>query len=345
MNMKIEDISLNPVEKTLKAYWETHPLRHLDCPCEKKNVIDVLESSFSRSPQNLYSFSEKIDEHTFISDDLDCAFVKHLRYTPAFWHKHDFFELLFVLDGTCTNTILSQEVCMQAGDICILSPDTLHAVSAFSDTALLLNILIRKSTFENAFIGLLEGNDILSDFFKRAFYHTTAIPYLLFHTGDDALLKQYVTEAYSEYNGKKRYKKQMLNALLSQFFITLFRNHEQNLDLPNLRLKTSEENLMYILRYMQEHYTTVSLKELADFFNYSERQLQRILQNATGMSFIQNIQKQKMTKAADLLTHSNLSIATISEQVGFASLNNFRKIFQKHYHMTPSEFRKRNPPL
>lgn len=345
MNINIEDIRLNPVEKSLKTYWETHPMRHLDYPCEKKDVIDVLESSFSRSPQNLYSFSENVDEHIFINDDLDCAFVKHLRYTPAFWHKHDFFELLFVLNGTCTNTILSQEVYMQTGDICILSPDTIHAVSAFSNTALLLNILIRKSTFENAFIGLLEGNDILSDFFKRAFYHTTSIPYLLFHTGNDIFLKQYVTEAYSEYNGKKRYKRQMLNALLSQFFITLFRNHEQDLELPNLRLKTSEENLMYILRYMQEHYTTVSLKELAAFFNYSERQLQRILQNATGMTFMENIQKQKMTKAADLLAHSNLSIANISEQVGFASLNNFRKIFQKHYHMTPSEFRKKSASL
>ena len=82
------------------------------------------------------------------------------------------------------------------------------------------------------------------------------------------------------------------------------------------------------------------MKQVADRFNYSERQLQRIITNATGMSFSQNIQNQKMQRAASLLTDSDMSISAICEQVGYPSQNNFRKMFLRYYGMTPSEYRK-----
>ena len=90
---------------------------------------------------------------------------------------------------------------------------------------------------------------------------------------------------------------------------------------------------------MQANFKTVSLKELSNLFNYSERQLQRIIQSATGHTFIENIQNQKMKLASELLIHSTLSVSEISERIGFQSLNNFRKIFFKYFNMTPSEYR------
>ena len=172
-----------------------------------------------------------------------------------------------------------------------------------------MNVLIRKSTFEQSFFGLLEGDTILSDFFKRPFYQTSEIPYLLFHTGQDSVLSELIDRAYTECEQQKRYKKQMVNTLLSLFFINLFRRHEQH-------------------------------TELSSIFNYSERQLQRIIQNATGHTFIENIQNQKMKQASELLCNSTLPVSEISERSGFQSLNNFRKTFFRYFHMTPSEYRK-----
>lgn len=336
----IRDMELNPVEKNLKRLYLKYPSRHLNQPCTREDVLDILDAAFSMEESlGVMNMESNIDEQTFISDDMDAAFVKHVRYTPAFWHAHRFFELLYVVNGQCTNTMFNQTISMHAGDICIIAPDIVHAISVFSDEDIVLNILIRKSTFEQSFFGLLEGDDILSDFFKRTFYQTVEIPYLIFHTGDDTQIYQNVDRAYQEYIGKKRYKKQMINALLSELFISLFRRHEQDIEVPNVRLNTAEQNLIYILRYMQAHYTSITLKELAEFFNYSERQLQRIILNATGMTFKENIQKQKMTKAAELLACSTLPISKICEQTGFQSFNNFRKIFYRYYQMTPSKYR------
>ena len=92
---------------------------------------------------------------------------------------------------------------------------------------------------------------------------------------------------------------------------------------------------------MQENYTSITLKDLADFFNYSERQIQRIIKNCTGMSFSQNIQKLKMRRAARLLTNPDLSVSAIAEELGYMDSGNFRHIFKKYYGMTPAEYREK----
>lgn len=349
MTFNLQTKELTPLERIFKNLFIQNHSRRLDAPCSQDEIMDILTAACSKNnttesvPLDT-ALNTTILEHTFIQERMDAAFVRHLRYIPAFWHKHDFFELLFVLEGQCTNSFLSRTIQMLAGDICIMAPNVSHAVSAFSDNSILLNIVIRRSTFEKSFFGLLESDCILSDFFKRVFYETTSIPYLLFHTGNDRALHQYVQEAYEEYGKNRRFKNQMINAFLSSFFIVLFRNHEQNIEIPSIQMNSSSENLIYILRYMQSNYTTITLKELSAFSNYSERQLQRLIQKATGSSFRENIQKQKIIKSAELLANSRLSISQICEQTGFESLNNFRKIFYKYYQMTPSVYRKQSQP-
>lgn len=333
---------LNPIEKKLKQFYRKSKERMLDVPCTRDEIMDVLLSSYTAMPDKniTQSLKTQIDEQIFILENMDVSFVRHARYTPAFWHNHDFFEMIFVQSGGCINYIFDRNISMQTGDICIMAPDITHSLSAFHDKDVIMNILIRKSTFEQSFFGLLDDNTILSDFFKRTFYQTSEIPYLLFHTGKDSVLSDLIDRAYTECAQPKRYKKQMVNTLLSLFFINLFRRHEQHTELSGIHPNSSEENLMYVLRYMQANYKTVSLKELSSIFNYSERQLQRIIQNATGHTFIENIQNQKMKQAADLLQNSTLPVSEISERTGFQSLNNFRKIFFKYFNMTPSEYRK-----
>lgn len=337
-----KNLKLNPTEKKLKALYQKYEYRHLEQPCNRDEVMDILLAAYTIMPDRnvTQSLKTQIDEQIFILENMDISFVRHARYTPAFWHKHDFFEIIYVLKGNCINYILDRNISMNPGDICIMAPNVTHALSAFHDDDLIMNILIRKSTFEQSFFGLLDGDTILSDFFKRTFYQTSEIPYLLFHTGQDPVLSELIDRAYTECEQQKRYKKQMVNTLLSLFFINLFRRHEQHTELSGIHLNSSEENLMYILRYMQANYRTVSLKELSSIFNYSERQLQRIIQNATGHTFIENIQNQKMKQASELLRNSTLSISEISERSGFQSLNNFRKTFFRYFQMTPSEYRK-----
>lgn len=133
-----------------------------------------------------------------------------------------------------------------------------------------------------------------------------------------------------------------LNNIVGAFFIILLRSHGSHVILPEVDTQGHDENVMFILKYMQENYKTVSLKELAEFFNYSERQIQRIIKNSTGSSFSKNIQKLKMRQAARLLANPDMSISSIAEDLGYIDIGNFRHIFKKYYRMTPAEYREQN---
>ena len=228
---------------------------------------------------------------------------------------------------------------MKEGDICIIAPGIQHAISAFSDDCLMLNFILRTSTFETAFFGILDGNDILSDFFMRLLSHSKGYPYLLFSTGEDPALLNFIGYAYHEFQRNRQYKNRMMNSILNAFFITLLRNHGANVIIPQTDSEPRDENTVLILKYMQDNYNTITLSNLAAFFNYSERQIQRIIKSSTGMSFSENIQKLKLRQAARLLLNPARSVASIAEELGYADPGNFRYMFKKYYGMTPLEYR------
>lgn len=331
---------LRPLESVFKSLHAQNPSRQLDLPHEVASCRDILLKASQTTSDPLPSLlATTLNEDSFFHKDLDCEIYQHLRYLPCTWHKHAFLEVICVMEGSCTNYILEQKIQMKAGDICIIAPDTPHAVSAFSDDNVIFNIILRISTFETAFFGTLSENDILSDFFMRTLYNSKTHPFLLFSTGNDMETLNYVGYAYEEYKSSRQYRKRMLNSIINAFFIVLLRNHGANVSVPALTDSDKDQNLVYILKYMKEHFTTVSLKELAAFFNYSERQLQRIIKTSTGMSFSENILKLKMNHAARLLSNPDLPVAAIAEELGYSDTGNFRAVFKKYYGITPMEFR------
>lgn len=332
---------LKELEQVFKDLFLKYPKRSLDLPHNLEEVRDILEEAAKKTSDFLPQMflNNTLEEELFFQHGYDTEIYRHMRYLPVNWHSHSFLEVVCVIQGNCTNYIAEQKLHMKEGDICIIAPDTSHAISAFTDDCIIFNIILRTSTFEQAFFGTLSDNDILSDFFMRTLYHSQTHPYLYFRAGTDLELFDYIGYAYEEFKGNRQYKSRMLNSVITAFFITLLRNHGSNVIVPEVDSHGKDENIIFILKYIQENYCTVTLKELSSFFNYSERQLQRIIKSSTGMSFSENIQKLKMGQAARLLSNPNLSIAAIAEELGYADPGNFRHIFKKYYGVTPLDYR------
>lgn len=339
-----QQMKMNDLEKTLKQLHGQFPERNLQRPHSSEYVSDILKLASQRSGNSFPNklLENRLEEDLFFRSKYDTELYRHLRYLPAILHSHSFLEIVCVIDGNCINYIQEQELQMRKGDICIIAPETTHAISAFSDDCIIINIILRISTFEKAFFGVLSENDILSDFFTRSLYHSKTHPYLFFRTGGDQEVFDYVLYAYREFLRNHQYKERFLNNIVGAFFIILLRNHGSNVIIPEVDSQGHDENVVFILKYMQENYKTITLKELAEFFNYSERQIQRIIKNSTGASFSNNIQKLKMRQAARLLLTPDLSVSDIAEELGYMDPGNFRHIFKKYYGMTPAEYREQN---
>ncbi len=284
-------------------------------------------------------FAPSLSEQSYFDSTLDISAVQHLRYMPAVYHVQEFFELDCVLSGKVTSFVKDQEVTLETGDIMILAPNTSHASYTYSDDGIMINILVRGSTFENNFINLLPDNDLFRNFFIRALYNNDDQPFLLFHTGSSTFLSDHILPLLRECQRNNRYKNTMLSSRLSVFFVELLRNHEKDISIPSFSNFDSNKNIVFILEYMQKNYATISLAHLSSFFNYSERQMQRIILKYTGMSFVDNIKKLRMTNAAELLKNTTMTVSDIAMHLGYYDSSNFRQAFKKYYGRSPQEYR------
>ena len=95
--------------------------------------------------------------------------------------------------------------------------------------------------------------------------------------------------------------------------------------------------------YLDAHYfENVRLSDFAEHLHLCEKQVLRVLKKEYGCSFSEYVCKKRMTVAAMMLKHTDLSVREIARSVGFEADNYFYRVFKKRYGMTPTEYREKN---
>ena len=96
-----------------------------------------------------------------------------------------------------------------------------------------------------------------------------------------------------------------------------------------------------IITHIHENFTrTITVEELAKIANVSTSYLAHTFKKQTGYAPVEYVLKMRMERAMMLLTHSNKTVAEISEEVGYDSLPAFIKIFKRKTNYSPSAYRK-----
>lgn len=348
-NWKVPPLSVT--EKSYKRIFTQHPEAKLDqakslqeihqLVPELKELFNAPDFLHLMSPQEFCHDANNLQERHFPAE-ADVLVLPARRYAPAFLHSHSFFEVICVLTGECDNIFSSSTIHMKAGDVCIVAPETVHALSIFRDDCVVFNLIIRSATFESTFLHALPKDKILYRFFVKSLYQSGESSCLYFKKPQDHDLQQLILQMFEEVNQQSRYYNTMLNSLLTTFFIQLLRKYESNVSFPYPQHSQPEDQLIFILKYIENNYKTVTLKELSAFFGYSERQMIRILKTHTGVNFTTLIRSAKLSKACELLKRPNIQLADIISESGFSSASHFYEVFHKEYGMTPAEYRKRH---
>ena len=77
---------------------------------------------------------------------------------------------------------------------------------------------------------------------------------------------------------------------------------------------------------------------MAERFNYSTKQVRRIVKDCTGESFGDLVRQMKMKKAAALLLDRKYPPEQVAPLVGFATVNSFYRSFKDYYGLPPLEW-------
>ncbi|MBR1691892.1 MAG: helix-turn-helix domain-containing protein [Lachnospiraceae bacterium] len=273
-----------------------------------------------------------------LTDNKSIVVQRHNRYSPVLTHAHTFFELIYIYDGRCTNTISGQKITMHTGDICIIPPEIEHSIAVF-DESIVINIMIRRDTLNTIFYNFLTTQNILSSFFLNNIYARQANDYIIFHTGSDLPLKEAFLRMLWENQNKDRYYYEAISTTLALCFYLLIRNYEDSVQMPEFAHKQDVQRYA-LIRYIQENYQNITLQAIAKKFHYTPEYTSKLIKETTNMTYTEILLRIRMEKAQDLLANTNMTILQIAEEIGYDTAEHFIRQFKKFTTMTPTAYRK-----
>ena len=119
------------------------------------------------------------------------------------------------------------------------------------------------------------------------------------------------------------------------FLVTLCAIHRKEKDQENLFNQINE--------YIDKNYRRkLTLQILASRFYISPAYCSNLLKENLNMTFNDYISKIRIEKAKQLLSQTSISVAKVSDEIGYSNPKYFFKIFKSYTGLTPLEYRSKN---
>jgi AraC-like DNA-binding protein len=84
---------------------------------------------------------------------------------------------------------------------------------------------------------------------------------------------------------------------------------------------------------------TISIEKLAELAELNPFHFSRVFKQATGMSPLQFVTRERMLQAQRLIRETSRSLIEIALEVGYTSPSHFAQVFRRMVGLTPTEFR------
>lgn len=228
-------------------------------------------------------------------------------------HSHDFYEVVYIIEGECAQVINGTTYHLIKNDISILRPFESHFFKEQSDDVEVISLSVRKEEFERLFRLYDTPEEILS-----------AQNTFLFNSTQSVIKFRNFLFSPDENDCKL-----LLCAIINMYLHTAPIKDK----IPaNLIRAVSEINKAENLKLGVPAFIKIS--------NYSQSQLARLMKKHFNTNIHDYIMHIRLTKAYNDILFTSKSLEDISEEVGYASFSHFNKIFKNHYNITPAALRK-----
>lgn len=317
-----------PGGKDIYNSMDSEPLSEL-----VKERIDWIHNKLEENEGSYLNYHET-DSFLSVSNIELSKVERFIDQTP---HTHEFFEVECVLHGACLHTVENQPIAVRAGDMIIVPPRVSHKTSPEPD-CVMINLKIRKRTFDQAFINLLSTSNELSSYLARTLYSESYRSSFTFHCGNDLFVKELLLSMYGQQLEEKPYFNYVLEGMTLTLFSYMIQNHSHNIEISNF-VSAGDQRMSQIIAYIHENYRTVTLKSLARQFYISEPYLSLIIKKETGSTFSSLLQEIKIQKASVLLLTTDFKIDIVCEQAGYKDTTQFIKTFKNYHGLSPRQYR------
>lgn len=278
-----------------------------------------------------------VDSHKIMKQGQLIQIRPHTRFTYFPKHKHNYVEVVYMVQGSTTHIVNNEKVVLEEGELLFLNQNATQEILPAGKDDIAVNFTILPNFFDVAFQMISEGSNFLRDFFVSCL--TTnhyESKYLHFKVSQilpvQNLIENLVWTIMSEHNTGHNTIKVTMGLLLMQL--------ENYLSMTKTGENSYEHGLMVaILTHIEDQYREGTLQELAERLGYELYWLSRKIKKLTGYNYKTLVQEKRLKQSAELLKNSKLSILEIVNLVGYSNASYFYRIFRDKYGLSPKSFR------
>lgn len=270
-------------------------------------------------------------------------FIRRESPRRGWFHKHEYVEILYVIEGSFTQILLGEEIRFEQGEFVITDQNCEHADYIEAKDAAVLFLQIHADYLEQL-LKSYDGTDEMQQFLFHALWRQKREQSFLELRRTDAdsdqqfdmeqLLEFLVSEDLSREPGYEKIEQGLMIRLLQRLC------QDYTLQLHTDSREGKEKALLYEMEcYIRTNAATVTVAELEKRFHYHRNYYYLLLKKYRGKSFQQYVIEIRMKYAKQLLEQTTLPVKQIAQQVGYENISHFYHLFEKYYVKTPKDIR------
>lgn len=253
-------------------------------------------------------------------------------------HKHNFYELIFIVEGEGQHLLNNLNYRYKKGDVFLLTPNDAHEFKIEVTTT----FIYLKFT-EQVFLEKLSSN-------KKTFWEDALKSVLLkFENTECSIIQSKKDTAHLfsllqiilyEFNNKDLFSNEVVLELFGAIMSIITRNLNMH-KITTRHLDKEIEKINGILTYIRIHAVDnekMNIKKMASQFFMSPNYISIFVKKHSGLSIQQHIIQTKIKLAEKLLKQNRYTINELAERLGFNDSSHFNKFFKKHKGINPSDF-------
>ncbi|MEZ0119169.1 UNVERIFIED_ORG: AraC-like DNA-binding protein [Heyndrickxia coagulans] len=253
-------------------------------------------------------------------------------------HYQDWYEIIFVHEGTGTFFIHNTFYEMSKGDVFLVPKDIIHHTIPNYDSPPTNSVIffapdiIHGFSYETGYSNL----DIFQAAKNQNEYKISL------STEQQSMINMLLSKIFYENEQKLTGYKSAIVSCLNFILLSLYRIMRELHSIP-IGSFSGPKWIQDTLEYIDTHLNSdLSLNALAARAFISPEHFSRVFKQMTGRTLTEYVNMKKIILAKELLVNSDDPISFISDKTGFRSLPHFYRMFKKHVGMTPSSYRHKN---
>lgn len=297
--------------------------------------------------QRLLQGNDCIDRSLYMSGSLDVITGQkllehgklitvrpHTRFVHFPSHTHDYVEIVYMCRGKTTHIINDTPITLHEGDLLLLGQNTRQEILPAGENDIAVNFIVQPEFFSGTLTFLGTEDTPLREFVVRCLCGDNPSGYLHFRVADVKQVQNLIENLLWTLITDTPNRRSINQLTMGLLFVQLL-NHTDKLSVGN----KEQDAIVWVLRYIEEHYVDGSLSDIASQLHYDLAWLSREIKRRTGKTYTDLMQEKRLSQAAWMLRNTRHKIADIGQSVGYENLSFFHRLFAAHFGMSPKAYR------